>query len=213
MVCGCILLWLNLVYGDWEYNQDWLEVWIIFLQIFPIPKVSLVNEISWHIQNSLWFPKRPTAHPHSRTRSLHKEKLPRVFYQGIEWDGSWNQRHLICINTVISCFLKVCIIPLCFYRRLTLVPVFSNPKKFEEDFQFYEKWWKIKVAFSIDFIVSLPGGSAHPGQQEGPHRAPSQDPHTASRRPPTRALNCVCAHLCFISIDSMHLLAGCVLRY
>lgn len=33
-------------------------------------------------------------------------------------------------------FLRLHIMPLCFYERLTLVPVFANQKKSEEDFCF-----------------------------------------------------------------------------
>ena len=33
------------------------------------------------------------------------------------------------------------------------------------------------------------------------------EPHSASQRRATTALNCVCEHLCFVSIDSVHLLA------
>lgn len=36
-------------------------------------------------------------------------------------------------------FYKICFTPVCFYRRPTLVPVWANEKKFEEDFHFYEK--------------------------------------------------------------------------
>ena len=48
------------------------------------------------------------------------------------------------INTSISCSLKVHVMPLHFYERSTLVPVFSNWMKSEEDFHFYEKGQKSK---------------------------------------------------------------------
>lgn len=35
--------------------------------------------------------------------------------------------------------LKVHTVPLCFYKRPTLVPVFTEEEKSEEDFGFYEK--------------------------------------------------------------------------
>lgn len=41
-------------------------------------------------------------------------------------------------------FLRFCIKPLLFYEWPTLVPVFSNCKKSEEDFHFNEKSWKAK---------------------------------------------------------------------
>ena len=39
-------------------------------------------------------------------------------------------------DTGVPCFLKVCIMPPCFYERIALVPVFANQKKSGEDFHF-----------------------------------------------------------------------------
>ena len=49
-----------------------------------------------------------------------------------------------------------------FYGRLTLVPGFTNQKKSEDDFHFYEKRQKAKIAFSICFAMSRGRGSAQP---------------------------------------------------
>ena len=62
--------------------------------------------------------------------------------------------------------LKVCFTPLCFYKRLTLVLVFANWKISKEDFHFYKKGWKAKIAFSICFAASYYRGSKHPKMQE-----------------------------------------------
>ena len=51
--------------------------------------------------------------------------------------------------------------PLRFYERPTLVPVFANRKKSEEDFHFYEKRLKAKIAFSACFATSHDRGSGH----------------------------------------------------
>lgn len=53
----------------------------------------------------------------------------------------------------------------------TLVPGFTNQKKFKEDFHFYGKEWKVKVlntALSMGFALSLHRGSMHPMKQEAP---------------------------------------------
>lgn len=57
--------------------------------------------------------------------------------------------------------------------RKTLVPVFANRKEFEEDFCFYEKKRKVKIAISICFAASCFTNSTHPEQEEWHHQAPS----------------------------------------
>ena len=104
--------------------------------------------------------------------------------------------------------LQVCL--LCFYKRIILVPVFTNWKTFKEDFHFYKNRYK-KNSIRRLFCRSRYRGSAHPERRWEWHRqAPSQDLHSASV---AKALNCVCKHLCFISIYFVHALARCVLRY
>lgn len=48
---------------------------------------------------------------------------------------------------------------------------------------------------------------------EWQHQAPSPEPHSAPQPRATRASNCVCEHLCFVSIYFWYLLARCVLWY
>lgn len=43
--------------------------------------------------------------------------------------------------------------PLHFYERPTLVPIFTNWKKCKEDFHVYEKWWKAKIAVRVGFAA------------------------------------------------------------
>lgn len=45
-------------------------------------------------------------------------------------------------------FLKVCIMPLCFYKILILVSVFPSQKKPEENFHFHRKSQKAKIVCS-----------------------------------------------------------------
>ena len=50
--------------------------------------------------------------------------------------------------------MKAHFIPFQFYEISTLVPVFTNQKKSEEDFDIYEKKGKkTKLAFSVCFAV------------------------------------------------------------
>ena len=51
--------------------------------------------------------------------------------------------------------LKFCFMPLYLYRRPTLLPVFTIQKKYKEDFHFYEKKWKVKIAFNVCFAGIL----------------------------------------------------------
>lgn len=58
--------------------------------------------------------------------------------------------------THILPFPEVCLMPLCFYERPTLLPVFTN--EIWRVFCFYEKGWKVKIVFSICFAVNRCGG-------------------------------------------------------
>lgn len=43
--------------------------------------------------------------------------------------------------------------PFLFYEKLTLLPVFANLKKFDEDFPFHEKSRKSRLALSLCFAA------------------------------------------------------------
>lgn len=72
---------------------------------------------------------------------------------GLEEQVKWFTQlaKTLCI-TGIPCFPKVRVTSLCFYERP--VPVFSNGKKSEEDFHFYEKKGKAKIAFRVCSLAS-----------------------------------------------------------
>lgn len=58
------------------------------------------------------------------------------------------------LTTGIPCFLRVYVAPLCVFKRSTLVPVFTNQKKYKEVFGFYEKRQKMKMASGLGFAAS-----------------------------------------------------------
>ena len=49
--------------------------------------------------------------------------------------------------------------------------------------------------------------------ESGPAHLPPREPHLVAQHPASRALTCVCEHLCFISIYSGHPLKRYVLTY
>lgn len=70
-------------------------------------------------------------------------------------------------------FSKVLFISLCFYKRLMLVPVFTNQEKSKEDFWFYKK--KVKIVFKRLLYSSHYRGVSHPEQQQWSCHAPFLD--------------------------------------
>ena len=67
-------------------------------------------------------------------------------------------------NRDIPWVLKVHVMPIEFYERPILVHISTNQKKSEEDFYFYEKRQKVKIAWGVCFTVSHYRGSMHPEQ-------------------------------------------------
>lgn len=59
------------------------------------------------------------------------------------------------LDTGFPHFSKVRFLPLHFYKRPTFVPAFANRKKSKENFCFYNKRQKTKIAVSICFAMSL----------------------------------------------------------
>jgi len=118
-------------------------------------------------------------------------------------------------HTGIPHFSEVHVIPLCSYEHVHQPLVFGNWKKSKENFCFYKERQKAKIAFSVCFAMSHYGGSARPEHRgkSGPIELLPQEIHSTSQYPVARALNCVCEHLCFVLIYSVHPLARCVLRY
>ena len=69
----------------------------------------------------------------------------------------------------------------------------------------------MKIALSICFTVNPYRGNL--SRESSPAQLLLPKLHSAFQHQATRALNCICEHLCFISIYFVHLLARCVLRY
>lgn len=82
-----------------------------------------------------------------------------------------SRKNDVCVHIYISWFLKVCIMPLCFYGRHILEPVFTDQKESKEDFHLYKK---VRITFSVCLAASRYGGSAHI-KQRGPPKSPPQD--------------------------------------
>jgi len=110
-------------------------------------------------------------------------------------------------------FLKFALSHCVFVKRPTSVPVCADQKKSTEDFWLLWKRQKAETAFSVCLAVSRVGGRTHSNSERGaPQRLP-RELHSASQPPAPRALNCVCEHVCFLLVCSVHPLARCVLRY
>ena len=75
----------------------------------------------------------------------------------------------IYTQTGIPHFMKVCVMPLCFYQRPTLVPVFTNQKKkkSKDDFCFYKKRQKAKIALSVCFAGAMIEAACTPSSERG----------------------------------------------
>ena len=67
--------------------------------------------------------------------------------------------------------------------------------------------------FSVCFPASCCRSSEHSCRERGPAKLLPWEPRSASQHQVVIALNCVCEHLCVISIYFVHPLAKCVLRY
>lgn len=102
-----------------------------------------------------------------------------------------NYRQSPLVETTLHCFTS---------ERPTLVPVFTNGKKLEEDFHFYKKRQKAKTPFSFCFAASSYRSSEHSEQPEWHHQAPSPGATLKSQPQAIIALNCVCEHLCYLDL-------------
>lgn len=125
--------------------------------------------------------------------------------------------------------------PLCFYRRPTLVPVFANQEKSKVGFCFYEKDEKQKSLLLLFCSIeaahaqrssresssrerssrergSRQGGSRQGGSREsGPTQAPLLTATLSISAVAAIALNSTCEHLCFILFYFVHPLIRCTL--
>ena len=116
------------------------------------------------------------------------------------------------IQVQVTPLFETCCMPLHFYKRPTLVPVFINQNKSEEDFCFYEKRLKVKIALRVCFAVfvlqrrwaPLAARVALPSSFPG-----NYTPHLSIKRPLFWAVS---VSICLISTYSVHPLATYVLR-
>jgi len=119
------------------------------------------------------------------------------------------------VYTGIPYFRKALVKPLHFYKRPTLIPVFAN--------------WKIQKGFSLLLKKKIEKQKYHSvfvlqraicyqrqhtrKQQAWPRQPPSLQTTLSLSASSSHILNCVCEHLCSMSIYSVHLLASCILRH
>ena len=104
--------------------------------------------------------------------------------------------------------MKVHFRSLCFYETSTLVPVYTNQNKSKEDFHLYKKKKKKWRQNSTQRLFCSKSLSRQHTAWAARGAAPSSIPpelHSASQYQTTIALNCVCEHLCFISVYTVHI--------
>ena len=94
----------------------------------------------------------------------------------------------------------------------TLVPVFTNGKKSEEDFSCYENKEKSRNSIRCLFCGRLLEATRTPSSESSPAKLLPREPHSASLCQAITTLHCVWEHLCFTSVYFVYLLARCVLR-
>lgn len=110
-------------------------------------------------------------------------------------------------------FSKVHITPLCFDKISTIVPISTNWMKFRK--YFYFMWKGEKRKYHSVFILPLALiEEAHTwSSKSGATKHLPQELHSASWHQAAIALSCVCEHVSFSLISSVHLLASYVVRY
>ena len=120
--------------------------------------------------------------------------------------------------TGILCFSNAHSVPLQFYKRPALVPVFTNQKIIQTGFSLLQKEVKSKNS-ALHWFCSTQVLRRHASwavrvvhQERGTAKLLPQELRSASQLQTAIALNCVCEHLCFISFYFVHPLVRYVLR-
>ena len=118
---------------------------------------KFMDKCSWHINNSSFIVKHTivaSGELHIDVFDWNKAKKHETTNMCTH-TGRHCSNYLVLTGTGFSRSPKIRFTLLCFYERLTFtkLPIFANLKS-KEDFCFYEKRWKAKIAFSICFTVS-----------------------------------------------------------
>ena len=108
-------------------------------------------------------------------------------------------------------FKSLCYTHCAFIKDLIVLPVFTLWKKSKEDFHFYEKERKMKIAFSVCVVASCYRGCPDLSSNSGPTKLLSQN--YTQFQAAIIALDRVFEHLCFTSIDFVYHLARSVVGY
>lgn len=109
-----------------------------------------------------------------------------------------------------QCCSNVHVMSLRFYERPLLVSICANRK--ESKFLLLRKKGNGKIPLSFGFATSCYRCSVHPSSKSGPAKLLPCELHSAYQHQVSIALNCVCEHLCFISVYFVHPLARCIVR-
>ena len=105
--------------------------------------------------------------------------------------------------------MKIHFRPLCFYETYTLVPVYTSQNRIQRGFSLLQKKkkkkWRQNSTQRLFCSKSLSRQhTAWAARGASPSSIPPEL-HSASQYQTTIALNCVCEHLCFISVYTVHI--------
>lgn len=94
------------------------------------------------------------------------------------------------------------LLPLCFYKTPTLLPIFASRRKSEEDFRFYEERQEAKIAFSVCLVARRAGIEAaapRPVSAAPPSSFPGNDTHSSASN--CRGCEpCLWASVCYLDL-------------
>lgn len=119
----------------------------------------------------------------------------------------------ILYGTGIPCSSKVRFMSLHYVDETYISPCFCW-EKFEENFYFYKKRWKVKTAFSTGLAAAVTEAvPPRPPQQWGwPCQAPSREPLSISASSRQSSELSLRASVLNLQVNSLHPLARCALR-
>lgn len=83
------------------------------------------------------------------------------------------------------CLSEVQPLPLDFIKDLCEYLFSANPKKLEEDFHFYKKRQKAKIAFNVCSLVRCYGSTQASSSQSGPSKLLPQELHSPAQHQTT----------------------------